>query len=94
MIVEVAAVHQVQHKAQLVRRVEGVRHAHDEWTVGLHSRTKNKTKTHQHESDFSSDRKDSADRSTKWTKLIPVPDALNDILNILPHLIHPLLLAQ
>lgn len=35
VIVEVTPVHQIQYEAQFVRRVESVRHAHDEWTVHL-----------------------------------------------------------
>ena len=33
MIVQVAPVHQVQDEAELVRGVEGVGHAYNEWTV-------------------------------------------------------------
>lgn len=32
---EVAAVHQVKDKTELLRGLEGVRHAHDEWTALL-----------------------------------------------------------
>ena len=35
VVVEVAAIHQVQHEAELVRRMEGVRHADDKWAVSL-----------------------------------------------------------
>ena len=35
MIVKIAAVHQVEDEAELVGRVEGVRHAHDERAVDL-----------------------------------------------------------
>ena len=38
VVVQVAAVHQVQDEAQLVGRVERVRHTHDERTVGLSAR--------------------------------------------------------
>jgi hypothetical protein len=33
VVVQVAAVHQVEDEAELVGRVEGVRHAHDEGAV-------------------------------------------------------------
>ena len=35
MVVQVAAVHQVQNEAQFVWSVEGVRHAYDERTIRL-----------------------------------------------------------
>lgn len=37
MVVEVAAIHQVEDEAEFVRRLEGVRHADDEGTVLLQS---------------------------------------------------------
>lgn len=35
VVVEVTAVHQVEDEAELVRRLEGIRHAYDEGTVLL-----------------------------------------------------------
>ena len=37
MIVQVASVHQIEDKTQFVRRVEGVCHTDNEWTVGLNT---------------------------------------------------------
>ena len=40
VIVEVAAIHQVQDETQLVGRLERVRHAHDEWAALLSTHTR------------------------------------------------------